>query len=206
MPESLISALQSDALAREIEQQIESERRAVAENAKREAGAVVAQARRAARRQMHQAIQELRREAERRLSRARAQAEAGERAHAQARVAEAVRAAWPLLRDALATRWANSDSRLRWVKAAAAQAAMRLRANSWVVEHPLDWNAIEQTDFLTALGKRGGADIAFKADQEIAAGLRIRANQAVLDATPHGLLADHSTISALLLAEIGVAP
>ena len=206
MPESLIAALQSDALAREIEQQIKDERQAVIENAKREARTVVAQARSAARRQMHEAIQELRREGERRLARARAQTEADERARAQARAAEAVHAAWPLLREALAARWFDGASRQAWAKAVAAQAAARLRPGAWVIEHPAGWSAKEQKDFAGVLAARDGTVVAFKADKDMTAGLRIRADQALLDATPHGLLADKTTITALLLAEIGAAP
>jgi hypothetical protein len=41
---------------------------------------------------------------------------------------------------------------------------------------------------------------------DMTAGLRISADLAVLDATPKGLLADATTIAALLLDEIGAAP
>ena len=56
---------------------------------------------------------------------------------------------------------------------------------------------------LAALGKSEGLDLSFQADAHIDAGLRINADQAVLDATPAGLLAETTTIAALLLEEIG---
>jgi hypothetical protein len=205
---SFIPSLQSDALAREIERQIRDESRAVSETAKRAGVVVVAQAHAAARRQMHSAIEELRREGARRLSRAKAQVETGQRERAQQQAAAAVREAWPLLHDALAARWSDPRHRLSWVSAAALECRTRLRPGAWVVEHPADWNAREHQDFLGGLGlrklgTRGGDEIAFKADQDVTAGIRIRADQATLDATPQGLLADRSTITALLLAEIG---
>ena len=205
---SLISTLQSDSLAREIKRQIQDESRAVSETAKRAGGVVVAQAHAAARRQMHTAIEELRREGVRRLSRAKAQVETGQRERAQQQAAAAVREAWPLLRDALAARWSDPRHRLAWVSAVALECRTRLRPAAWVVEHPADWNAREHQDFLGVLGKRNvgtrdGGEITFKAEKDVTAGLRIRADQATLDATPQGLLADQSTIIALLLAEIG---
>lgn len=205
---SLITSLQSDALARELERQIRDESRAVSETAKRAVVVVVAQAHAAARRQMHSAIEELRREGAHRLSRAKAQVETRQRERAQQRAAAAVREAWPLLRDALAARWSDPRHRLAWVSAAAFDCHTRLRPGAWVVEHPADWNAREHQDFLGALGTRNvgmddGGEITFKAEKDVTAGLRIRADQATLDATPQGLLAGQSTITGLLLAEIG---
>ena len=205
---SLIASLQSDALAHEIERQIRDESRAVSETVKRAGVVVVEQAHAAARRQMHSAIEELRREGAHRLSRAKAQVETRQRERAQQRAAAAVREAWPLLRDALAARWSDPRHRLAWVSGAALDCRTRLRPGAWVVEHPADWNAREHQDFLGALGTRNvgtddGGEITFKTEKDVTAGLRIRADQATLDATPQGLLADQSTITALLLAEIG---
>ena len=81
---NLIPSLQSDALAREIEQQLKDETGAVIATAERDARALIAQARAAARTRMHEAIQELRREGGRRLSGAKAQFETNERARAAA--------------------------------------------------------------------------------------------------------------------------
>ena len=49
----------------------------------------------------------------------------------------------------------------------------------------------------------GGDAVTFVANSELAAGIKISAGQATLDATPPGLLADRSAVAALLLAEIG---
>lgn len=202
-PASLITSLQSDALAREIEQQLKDETEAVLAAARRDAGTELAQARRAARGRMHQAIEELRREGARRLARAKAQLETDARTRAQRQAAEAVGEALPLLREALGERWRNARERRLWADSVAQLCAARLRSSSWVVEHPADWSEQEQRDFSAALRVGDGVKVSFKADNALAAGLRVKADQAVLDATPQGLLADFRTIAALLLEEIG---
>lgn len=197
---SLIPGLQSDALAREIEQQLEAETAAVIAAAETEAAATVAQARTNARGRLHEAIVEVRREGETRLARAHAQLDAELRAQAQRQAARAVAVALPMLRDALAARWREAEARKEWTATVAQFAAKRLRPGAWQVAHPADWNAEEQKQFAAALGETNS--ISFLADKDVSAGLRITADQATLDATPDGLLADTRTIAALLLDEL----
>ena len=198
----LIPTTQSEALLQEIEQQTQDEMRTIADTAEREASAIVAQAHATARRQMHGAIADLRREAERRMAHARAQLETEARLRAQQYAVEALRQAWPLLVEALAERWQDPAARRKWTDGAARQARDRLTAGSWTVDHPATWSADEQRRFRDALGAGANAEISFTIDPGLAAGLRIRAERATLDATPQGLLADRSTITALLLHEI----
>jgi len=200
-PVSLIPSLQSDALVREIEQQLKDEKSAIAAGAKRNAHAVMAQARAAARAQVHDAIKELREEGARRLTRAKAQLDTKRRARAQRQAAKAIGDAMPLLQQALEQRWRDRDSRRQWTDAVASLCARRLRSGAWAVEHPKDWSAQEQKQFIKAIGD--GAKVSFKAAGDVDCGLRIKSDQAVLDATPRGLLADATTIAALLLDEIG---
>ena len=202
-PVSLIPSLQSDALVREIEKQLKDENGAIVADAQRDAHAVMAQARAAARAQVHEAIVELREEGARRLTRAKAQLDTERRTRAQRQDAAAVRDALPLLRAALEQRWQEPKSRRRWSDAVARLAADRLRRGAWRVAHPAGWSEPERKQFIAALGKSEGLDISFQADAHIDAGLRINADQAVLDATPAGLLAETTTIAALLLEEIG---
>jgi F0F1-type ATP synthase membrane subunit b/b' len=200
-PVSLIRSLQSDALVREIEQQLKDEKSAIAAGAKRDAHAVMAQARAAARTQVHEAIEELREEGARRLTRAKAQLDTERRARAQYQAAKAIGDAVPLLQQALEQRWRDRDSRRQWTDAVASLCARRLRSGAWAVEHPKDWSAQEQKQFIKAIGD--GTKVSFKAAGDVDCGLRIKSDQAVLDATPRGLLADATTIAALLLDEIG---
>lgn len=197
---SLIPGLQSDALTREIEQQLKDETAAILNKAGQESRDALAQARKSARGRVREAIGELRREGELRLARAHAQVDAELRTQAQRQSARAVADAMPMLREALAERWRDAAARKEWAAAAARQAGKRLRRGDWRVSHPADWGAEEQKSFADAVG---GADgITFKADKTLTAGLRIAADQATLDATPDGLLADTRTIAALLLDEL----
>ncbi len=202
-PANLIPSLQSHALAREVERQLKNETSAVIAAAESDADAIIAQARAAARRRVHEAIQELRREGARRLASAKAQFETEQRARAQRQAAQAVSNALPLLREELEARWRDRQNRGQWTDAVARLCVLRLRPGTWVIEHPANWSEPEQRDFMATIGEREGVEISFKADGEIKSGLRIKADQAVLDATPQGLLADSRTIAALILDEIG---
>ncbi len=198
---SLIPSLQSDALVRDIEQQLKDENAAIAANAKRDAQSILVQARAAARAQLHEAIVELREESHRRLTRAKAQFATQKRALEQGRAAKAVDEALPLLQEALLARWRDPEERQQWTDAVARQCVARLRRDAWVVHHPAGWSKKEQERFLAALGN--DREVAFMADKAIACGLRISADGAELDATPQGLLADKTAVAALLLEELG---
>ena len=202
-PASLIFSLQSDALVREIEQQFAQERGAIAADAEREARAIMAQARAGARAKVHAAIEKLREEGAQGVTRAKAQLDTELRELAQQEVAQAVRDAMPLLREALNARWLDRDGRRLWSEAVARACADRLPPGAWRVEHPRDWNEPEQQHFLAAIGKPVQAGFAAA---DLGAGLRVSADQAMLDATVQGLLADSTMITALLLNEIELRP
>lgn len=198
----LIPALQSHALAHEIERQLKNETSAVIAAADGDARAIIAQARTAARRRVRAAIVELRREGASRLARATAQLETEQRARAQRLAAQAVGNALPLLRDAMEARWRDPQNRRQWTDAVARLCVLRLRPGAWRIEHAPNWSKAEQHDFAATIGERDGVEISFEADGELKSGLRIVADQAVFDATPQGLLADGRTIAAMILDEI----
>jgi hypothetical protein len=200
-PAELIPSAQAEILEREIAQQTREECGAVTAAAEQEARAIVADAHATARRRMHEAVVELRREAARRIARAEAAAETAARQRAQRRAATAVERAWPLLTDAVAARWHNEAGRRAWTAGVVRAVRDRIAAPTLAVEHPLDWTAAEQRDFCSALGREAGT-VTFTPRQDLAAGIRVNAARATLDATPHGLLADRQAIAALLLAEI----
>lgn len=199
---SLIPSLQSEELAREVERQFQSETDAVVAAAKREASAITAQAGAAARGRMHEASRELRREGARRLASAKAQLDTEQRARAQRLAAQSVRDGFPLLREELEARWGDREKRRSWTDAVAQLCVLRLRPGSWLVEHPADWGGAEQSDFAATIGNKDGVEVSFKLAGDLTSGLRIKADQAVLDATPKGLLADSRTVAALILDEI----
>jgi F0F1-type ATP synthase membrane subunit b/b' len=198
----MISSLQADALTREIERQLREESDAVMAAAQAEAQVVIAQARATARQKLRGTIAELRREGERRLTRAKAELDTAARAREQQQASRALEAAWPLLHEALVARWHDSEARKAWADSVAKLSAARLRRGDWTVEHPSDWTASEQADFTANLGDSDGIATTFTADPSISAGLRVKADQAVLDATMAGLLFDKRAIAALLLNEL----
>jgi F0F1-type ATP synthase membrane subunit b/b' len=199
---SLIAPLQADALTHEIERQLQDERNALIAAAQDEARGAIADARANARKRLHQAIGELRREGERRLTRAKAELETAARARQQQQASHALKAAWPLLRDALAARWHDSAARKLWTDSVAELCARRLRRGDWTVEHPADWTAQEQTGFAAAFADSGNIKLTFAAAPDLTAGLRIKADQAVLDASVAGLTHDGRAIAAMLLDEL----
>ena len=201
-PANLIPSLQSHALAREVEQQLKNETSAVIAAAESDTRAIIAQARADARRRVHEAIIELRREGAGRRARAEAQRETEQRARAQRLAAQAVSNGFPLLREELDARWRDRQQRRQWTDAAARLAPSRLRPGRWSIEHPPDWSEPEQRDFAATISERDGVEISFQADGDLKSGLRIKADQAVFDATPQGLLADGRTIAATILDEI----
>jgi hypothetical protein len=200
---SLIPRLQSDALVREVERQFATEAGAGIAAAERDARAITGQARAAARRRVHEAIEGLRREGAGRLAGARAQLEAEQRARAQRQAAQAVRDGVPLVGEELESRWRDRRDRRLWTDAVARLCVLRLRPGAWLIEHPADWSEPEQRDFGAAIDARNGVALSFKPAGDLTSGLRISADQAVLDATPHGLLADGRTVAALILDDIG---
>ena len=202
-PTSLIPAMQSDALAREVQQELKDESSAIMTAAQSGARATISQARSTARSRVHAAIAEMRREGPLRLARAKAQLETDLRAHERQQAARAIAKALPLLRDALNERWRDARDRRSWTDEVARLAVARLHHGNWLLEHPPDWTSEEQKAFIEAMGSNDGIEIAFDADKQLTAGLRIKADQATLDATPEGLLADAPTIVALLLDELG---
>lgn len=199
---NLIPALQADALTHEIERQLQDERAALIAAAQSDARAAVAQARSTARKRLHEAIGELRREGERRLTRAKAELETAARAKQQQQASHALEAAWPLLRDALTARWRDNAARKLWTDSTAALCASRLRRGEWTVEHPADWTAQEQSGFTAACGDTAGIELTFSAAADLSAGLRVKADQAVLDTTVVGLTHDNRAIAAMLLDEL----
>lgn len=103
----------------------------------------------------------------------------------------------------LNARWRDEQDRRHWTDGVARFCVMRLRPGAWLIEHPADWSEAEQRDFASTIGARDGIDPSFKADDALSVGLRVKADQAVLDATPQGLLAEGRIIAALLLDAIG---
>jgi vacuolar-type H+-ATPase subunit E/Vma4 len=198
----LIPSAQSGELLRELERETQAECQALISAAEQEARAIVARARGDATERTHAAIVLLRQEGRRRLLRAKAQADTELRLRAHRDASAAIAMAWPLLEAALLACWHDPASRRLWAESALRHAAARLLRGPWKIEHPTDWSESERQSLPSMLPEDGSVKVEFKADADVAAGLRIRAGQALLDATLQGLLADRAAVAAALLAEV----
>lgn len=196
----------SAALIADIVNQSESEARAIIQAAEAEARDIVVNAFATARRRAHQSILELRREGERRLRRAAAQRETDLRMAEEARASALLRRGCPLLIDAVIARWNAPESRRIWIETVVGEVRRRLKPGSWTVEHPAGFSGDEQHWLAEALtrdgeGAKAGA-VAFVEADDFVAGLRIRSEGALLDATPEALLGDRAVVEAEILAAI----
>ena len=205
-PASLIPSLQSDALAREIEQQLKDEAGAVIAAAERDAHAMLAQARASARSRLHEAIAGIApRKAPAGWRAPRRSSKREQRARAQRQAAQAVqRGLAAAARRCSMRAGAMPEARRQWTDGVArlcadAPACRRLAGRASGRLERAGAAAISSRRSATATASTSLS----RPTTVLTAGLRIKADQAVLDATPQGLLADARTIAALLLDEIG---
>lgn len=189
-------------LAEEVRKEVELECGEVLEAAKREVEEIVAHAFTSARARGHAAIAAMRQEGGRRLTRAEASRQTREQRLNDTRAAEALRRALPLLEPAILQRWGNEAGRRLWLEAVARHARAHLLSGDWMVEHPLDFASEDRDCLLVSLKCAGGDNIVFRAAPGVKAGIRVRADGAVLDGTSDALLADQYTLKSLLLAEL----
>ena len=111
-----------------------------------------------------------------------------------------VAAAWPRLVAALKARWANAETRARWVDHALSEAERRLPCGAWLVRYAQGWPEDERETARGRIEALCGAGARFQADVHVSAGLLIAADGAELDLTLEGLLRDRRRVEARLLA------
>ncbi len=160
---------------------------------------------------LHQSIIAERARAQSLIQAAEAERATRERRRSEQRDAALMRAAWPLLQQALVARWQAADTRRRWVALAFGEASRRLPADGWLVRHPAAWSALElEPSAESAQGDVLGMDALetddqpepprFIVDDTIVAGLIISAGGAELDMSLGGLLRDRARIDARMIA------
>lgn len=189
--ETLLDALraQRDLRCREIES-------AAARNAEQ----LLVDSRRRLRQRVRKAVEEERQRRETALLDSRHRIETAGRRRVQQQYREYLQEATPELREALEARWQDTEARHAWCDMLISEAADRLAAERWTVEHPGDWS-VEDTQWLErALGDRGLPLPELREDTGIRAGLRLRLDGACFDATLDGLLANLHAVEARLLA------
>ena len=149
--------------------------------------------------ELHQRIVAERSRAQSLIQAAEAERATRARRRSEQRDAVLVKAAWPLLREALQGRWEAPDSRQRWVTLAFAEAQRRLPTGGWQVRHAASWPEADRAATARQLEARG-EPARFCADADIAAGVIIVAGGAELDMSLDGLLRDRSRLEARIIA------
>lgn len=196
--ETVVDALtaQRDARCREIESA-----------AARKAGELLAESRRRLRERIHEAVADERQRRENALLDSRHRIETAGRRRVQQHYRTFLQEATPQLRDELERRWGDAGTRRAWCDMLIGEAADRLAAEPWTVEHPGDWSDEDAQWLQRAFADRGLPSPELCEDAAITAGLRLRLGGACFDATLDGLMANLHAVEARLLAawERGVA-
>jgi hypothetical protein len=198
-----IVEVQLDELLRVVESYRDKSCTIIRERARAQAAEIVTQARHNARARMRTAIRQERARAQERIASTRAQLLTERRQRQQQTDKLLVERGWAKLNETLMRRWRDPDFRHLWIEALALQGFALLPVGSWRVEHPPGWDTGE----MLGLGDNSAAlplrqSHTFVQDESITAGLRIEVDGACLDGTMEGLLANHASIEAQLLAEI----
>jgi hypothetical protein len=153
-----------------------------------EAREILRRARSEARERVHRAVVENRKRSRRELAAARAELETALRKLSQETHGAALRDGMSELVRVLEARWRDPETRARWIAAAIAGAERLLPKARWRIEHPAG----------VAIDVPGAGAV----PADIAAGLRITAGSATLDATLDGLLARRAEVEGRLLHEL----
>jgi len=177
---------------------------AILAEARRQGDALRAEAYAEARSRIRNAFTEERARSEARIAAARASLETRRRLDRQQRASALVAAGLARLRDELARRWADVETRAMWCESIVSNAYSVLPRAPWEVTHPADWPEVERNAFAAKFAGDQRA-IHMSADARVRAGLRIAAGGTVVDGTLDGLLADRDEIGARVLHAIEVA-
>lgn len=168
--------------------------------ATRKAEQLLAETRHRMRERVHRAVTEERQRRETAVLESRHRIETASRRRVQAHYRDFLQDAMPLLQAALEQRWRDTETRRSWCEMLLGEAADRLPAERWSIEHPDDWSGGDTRWLAEAFAARDLPRPELVADADIVAGLRVRLGPACLDATLDGLLANRDAAEARLLA------
>lgn len=200
-PSSILEA-QVQSMLEQLRRHEAREIRLILDDSHRIAAEIRRDAHRQAREEMHRRI-----ERERQLMRQTKQTAAARlatrrRLAAHARVNARIAAAWKLLPDAMARRWADAAERRKWCDMLLEEAFRTLQGPNILVEYPAGWNSKELDALLEKIRRKFNHQPEARADSSLAAGLRIHSGNAWLDGSVAGLLAQRSRIESQLLVEL----
>ncbi len=127
------------------------------------------------------------------------------RVSTQKRLAAALQAALPELKQALHKRWRSPSARALWVTQHLKVAGAVLPPTGWTIVHPPDWSQDEREEVRRRLQAQGIENPRFESDATLSAGIRVACGLNLLDASLDGLLADRALIEGRLLHYLGAA-
>jgi vacuolar-type H+-ATPase subunit E/Vma4 len=197
--ESIVDA-QIRAMLEGIRQDLDTRREDMLSEAHGQARALLRNARRQARTRVSQAVAEERDLRDRSLQRAGAALASRIRRKQQDLDREQLKLGHDQLRQALLERWKNPDARKAWAEALLAEAGSLLNNSTWTIEYPAKLDEKEADKLLRSSGS--GANVSLTANEDMQAGFRLRHDNACLDMSVRGLLAQVEEMAGELLAEI----
>ena len=165
-----------------------------------EAQNMLTEARRRARARMSQAVAQEREHRDHSLRRARAALASRVRRKRQALDKEQLAEGHERLREALVERWREPAARAEWARTLIEEAGRLLPNGRWRVEYPARLDPVEAARLLDSPSGNPSAERI--PSEDIQAGFRLRCQDAELDMSVDGLLAQVDEMAGELLAEI----
>ena len=199
----LIPDAQAKSLIDEINARTQRQSDDVLSESRTEAATIIKTAHRDARARLHNVVRRLRKSRETSLSREKARLELERILHHQKEDAQLLARGMPLVENAMRRRWEDSSARQIWIIHALEIALTFLAAGNWQIYLPPTIHEDEFSRICSGVDIVDSITLDLVSDREIKTVLRIEMDDAVVDATLEGLLADTETIKAMLLAEIG---
>lgn len=108
--------------------------------------------------------------------------------------------AWELLKIQLGSRWSNLHSRVLWIQKLANVAQDILSADQWLVEYPEGLPENEKQEIQRVVADTFSRSCQFCENADLSAGIRIKADDAIIDGSISGLLADKVGIESSFLS------
>lgn len=195
-----IVEVQVHAMLDGIRQDVEQRRETILAEAREQARLILKNVRRQCRTRVAQAVVEERDHRDRSLQKAAASLASRIRRKRQALDREQLALGYDSLRAALLARWQDADARVEWARALLAEAHALLPDSTWQVEYPASLEADEARRLLEA--STSGHTVSLAPAGDLDAGFRLLHEDARLDMSVEGLLAQTGEMAAALLAEI----
>lgn len=162
-----------------------------------QARAIIKSARRAARQRVHQTVAHERQLLAREEILAHARLHTAERSHVQKRQRALLSAAMEMLEAELKAQWQQQDAAAAWITRACHAARDTLPDGDWQLEHGEDWSELHRDVCGGLIAPPGWHETL---DPSIDAGLRVKCQGVVVDATLKTILQDRRLQGDLLSA------